>query len=99
VSYAQNEKHKPTAIEESLVDRDIPVQDQSLGRVTGNVEEAQAIAAPSVADLLNRGKRKLKVKPPKKHKKKDDHDETKSDKSGSHLLPVSRGEIRKKSDK
>jgi len=100
LSYAQNKNDKPTVKEESLVDRDIPVQDQSLGCVTGNVEEAQAIATPSVADLLNRVKSKLKVKPPKKHKKKDDHDEIKRDKSSSHLLAVSHGENkRKKSEK
>ena len=100
LSYAQNKNDKPTVREESLVDRDIPVQDQSLGCVTGTVEEAQVIAAPCVADLLNRIKSKLKVKPPKKHKKKKEHDETKSDKSDCHLLAVSHGENkRRKSDK
>jgi len=100
LSYAQNKNDKPTVKEDSLVDCDIPVQYQSLGCVTCNVEEAQVIAAPSVAGLLNRVKSKQKGKPPKKHKKKDDHDETKSDKSGSHLLAVSHGENkRKKSDK
>ena len=100
LSFTQYKNDKPTAKEESLVGLGIPVQDQSLGCVTGNVEEAQVIAFPSVADLLNRVKSKLKVKPPKKHKKKDDHDETKSDKSDSHLLAVSHGENkRKKSDK
>jgi hypothetical protein len=100
LSYMQNKNDKPTAKEESLIGLDILVQDQSLGSVTCNVEEAQVIAAPSVADLLNRVKSKLKVKLPKKHKKKDDHDETKSDKRDSHLLAVSHGENkRKKSDK
>ena len=100
LSYMQNKNDNPTAKEESLIGLDIPVQDQSLSSVTGNVEEAQIIATPSVADLLNRVKSKLKVKLPKKHKKKDDHDETKSDKSDSHLLAVSHGENkRKKSDK
>jgi len=101
LSYMQNKNDKPTAKEESMVGLDIPVQDQSLGSVTGNVEEAQVIEAPSVADLLNRVKSKLKVKLPKKHKKKDDDDDkTKSDKSDSHLLAVSHGENkRKKSDK
>ena len=97
LSYVQNKNDKPTANEESLVGLDIPVQDQSLGSVTGNVEEAQVIAYPSVVDLLNKVKSKLKVKLSKKHKKKDDHDETKSD---SHSLAVSHGENkRKKSDK
>jgi len=96
LSYIQNKNEKPTAKEESVVGLDIPVQDQSLGSVTDNVEEAGVIAAPSVADLLNRVKSKLKVKLPKKHKK-EDHDETKSD---SHLLAISHGENkRKKSDK
>jgi hypothetical protein len=80
LSYAQNKNDKPTLKEKSLIDCDIPVQDQSLGCVTSNVEEGQVIAAPSVPDLLNRMMSKLKVKSPKKHKKKDDHDETKSDK-------------------
>jgi hypothetical protein len=66
LSYAQNKNDKPTVKEKSLIDRDIPVQDQSLGCVTGNVEEDQVIAAPSVPDLLNRAKSKVKVKPPKK---------------------------------
>jgi len=98
LSYIQNKNDKPTAKKESVVGLDIPVQDQSLGCVTGKVEEA--IAAPNVADLLKRVKSKLEVKLPKKHKKKDDHDETKSDRSDSHLLAVSHGvNKRKKSDK
>ena len=101
LSYMQNKNDKPTAKEESLVGLNIPVQDQSLGSVTGNVEEAEVIAAPSVADLLKRVKSKLKVKLPKKHKKKKDgHDETNSEKSDSNLLAISYGENkRRKSDK
>jgi hypothetical protein len=100
ISGIQSESDKPTAKEESLVGHDIPVKGQSLGSVTDNVDEAQVIAAPSIADLLNKVKSKLKVKRPKKHKKNDDWDETKSDKSGSHLLAFSHGENkRKKSDK
>jgi hypothetical protein len=74
LSYMQDKNDKPTAKEESLVVLDIPIQDQSLGSVTGNVEEAPVIATPSVADLLKRAKRKMKVKLPKKFKKKDDGD-------------------------
>jgi hypothetical protein len=60
-----------------------------------------AIAAPSVADLSKGAKRKLKVRLPKKHKKKKNgHDETESDKNYSNLLAVSHGgNKRKKSDK
>jgi len=64
----QNKNGRPTVKEESLVGPDISVHNQSLGTVTGNVEEAQVIAAPSVADSLKGTKRKLKVRLPKKHK-------------------------------
>ena len=101
LSYMQNKNGKPTVKEESLVGPGISVHNQSVGTVTGNVEEAQVIAAPSVADLLKEAKRKLKIRLPKKHKKKkNDHDETESDKNYSNLVAVSHGgNKRKKSDK
>jgi hypothetical protein len=99
LSYMKNKNGKPTVKEESLVGPDISVHNQSVGTVTGNVEEAQVIAAPSVADLLKEAKRKLKIRLPKKHKK-NDHDETESDKNYSNLVAVSHGgNKRKKSDK
>lgn len=99
LSDIRNESDKLAAKGQSLVGHYMPVRDQSLGSITGNVDEAQVIATPSVADLLNSLKSKLKVKLPKKHKK-DDCDETKSDKNGSHVLAFSHGENkRKKSDK
>jgi hypothetical protein len=62
---------------------------------TGNADEDQVIAVPSVADLLNRVKSKLKVKLPKKRKKKEELNKTLSEGSGvskiSHSVYDSKG--------